>query len=191
MRAGRLVVACGPMFAGKTEILIRHVELAHRFGFNVQVFKPKVDARYSLNEVVSHSGQRVPATIVEPPNLPVDPDTDFIAIDEAQFFGDTLPATLSRLLVRGVHVTVSGLDLTFMGQPFHPMPALMALADEVVKVSARCSSCGKVATRTQRLGGSEEVDPSVVSLESSQPVLIGGAESYQPRCLICFRPGGD
>lgn len=179
------------MFGGKTEFLIRHVESAHRFGFKVQVFKPKVDARYSLNEVVSHSGQRVPAIVVEPPMLPIDPDTDFVAIDEAQFFGDTLPTTLSRLLVRGVHVTVSGLDLTYMGQPFHPMPALMALADEVVKVSARCSSCGKAATRSQRLGGLVEVDPSAVNLQEPQPVFIGGAESYQPRCLICFRPGGD
>jgi thymidine kinase len=178
------------MFSGKTERLIAEVGAAHRFGFNVQVFKPKVDARYSLNEVVSHSGQRVPATVVEPPNLPVDPETDFVAIDEAQFFGDTLPTTLSHLLIRGVHVTVSGLDLTFKGQPFHPMPALMALADEVVKVSARCSSCGKVATRTQRLGGLEEVDSSVVNHENPQPILIGGAESYQPRCLRCFRPGG-
>lgn len=186
MKFGRLVVVCGPMFGGKTEYLIRHIEAARRFGLKTQTFKPRVDVRNGSANVVSHSGHTMPALAVEPPELPVDSDVGLVAVDEAQFFGESFPKVVEALVERGVHVICAGLDLTFLGHPFHPMPALMAMADEVVKVTARCSVCGNPATRTQRLGAWEPTDTSNLQ---PIPILVGGAESYQPRCRECHKPG--
>lgn len=175
------------MFGGKTEYLMRHVEAARRFGLKTQTFKPRVDVRSGSTEVVSHSGQKMAAESVEPPSLPVDPDTKLVAVDESQFFGEGFPEVVDSILSRGMHVVCAGLDLTFLGHPFHPMPALMAMADEVVKVTARCGACGGSATRTQRLGA---WDPGDVSNLQPIPILVGGAESYQPRCRPCHSPAG-
>jgi thymidine kinase len=189
---GRLEVITGPMFSGKTEELIRRVMRAKQKGQKVLVFKPQIDTRYSRSEVISHGGLCVEARIIE--TLPVetllevwDPSTrpDVIAIDEAQFFGLGVPHAVNTYAHLGVRVICSGLDLTYQGLPFPPMPELLAYADEVVKLRSVCARCFEDATRTYRLEPTspEELPEGVAPLT---PILVGGAEAYEPRCLPCY-----
>lgn len=176
----RLEVLVGCMFAGKTEELIKRLMRASRMGRKVEVYKPLLDTRYSLDEVVSHGGLRIPAHVVK--DLPAFTGTlpDVVGIDEGQFFGDSLVPAVHSLLDQGVRVIVSGLDLNSNGVPFEPMPALLALADEVVKLKAVCARCLKEASRSYLYA------PAVPSEDG---ILVGGAESYEPRCLSCFTKG--
>jgi thymidine kinase len=176
MGAGRLELVVGPMFSGKTEALIKRVaEFGFtRSGLKVAVFKPVTDTRHAEAAVVSHDGSRISAQWLErdAPNLPR--DVNLIAIDEVQFLSlDAIPNIMGAVSA-GVHVLASGLDLTFRAEPFGPVPALLALADNVTKLTSRCSRCFQPATRSQRRVGVPD------------PVLVGGAESYEPRCLACF-----
>lgn len=166
------------MFSGKTEELIRRLFRAKQSGRVVCVFKPKIDVRYSTEEIVSHSGLRIDAYVTDTLVLPAGADPDVVGIDEAQFFGAALIPFVEDCLQKGVRVIASGLDLTFKGEPFHPMPHLLALADDVVKLHAVCARCLKDASRTYRLA------------DHSATVLVGGAESYEPRCLACFPKEG-
>lgn len=189
--AGRLEVVTGCMFSGKTEELLRRAERARIARKQVLLFKPELDTRYALEEVVTHYGRSLPCR-----RLPTDvawpafshliarhlsPVTDVFAFDEVHFFGPGFPDLCERLVARGGRVIVAGLDLNFRGEPFGPMPELLALADEVVKLAAVCTVCGEPATRSQRL-----VDGRPVT--AGPEVLIGGLESYEPRCRGHFAP---
>lgn len=168
------------MFGGKTEELIKRLMRASRMGKRVEVYKPRLDTRYSQDEVVSHGGLRIPAHVVE--GLPAFTGTvpDVVGIDEGQFFGESLVPAVEALLSRGVRVIVSGLDLNSQGKPFEPMPTLLAMADEVVKLRAVCAQCLKEASRSYLYA---TVTPS------QDGILVGGAESYEPRCFACFTRG--
>lgn len=186
--AGKLEVIAGPMFAGKTEELLRRVERARIAKKNVLLFKPELDIRYAHDQVVTHNGRSFPCSL-----LPVDLDpqsfvqraprdweaAEVLAFDEAHFFGPEFPRLCEVLVRKGKRVIVAGLDLNFRGEPFGPMPVLLALADEVQKLFAVCTVCGDPATRSQRLINGCPV------LEGPE-VLIGGLETYEPRCRAHF-----
>jgi thymidine kinase len=183
---GQLTVITGPMFAGKTEALLHVIREATDLGKTVCAFKPRVDDRYSKDKIVSHSKQSYPATVIagDVPLLSVfmgHRHIDLVAVDEVQFFEHQLVEEIPDILETGRSVVVSGLDLTYEGRPFGIVPELLALADNVVKLSAKCARCGDKATRTYRtaLTHSKYAGPS-------DPAFIGGAETYEPRCFDCF-----
>ena len=153
---GRVEVVCGPMFAGKTEELLRRVRRAMIAGRQVAVFGHALDTRQGADRLASHVGLSVPALAVASPEdieRSVPDGTDIVAIDEAQFFGPGLVPVVGRLADRGLVVIVAGLDVTFDGRPFEPLPALMALAEQVDKLTAICSLCGEEAVFHVRVGG--------------------------------------
>lgn len=172
---GSIEVVCGPMFSGKTEELIRRVKRAQIAKLRVQIFKPKIDDRYDANDVVSHSSQTVKAIPVQDSEellRKVHDLTRVVGIDEVQFFDTKVVDIVNKLANRGFRVICAGLDLDFKGVPFGPMPELLAIADEVQKISAICTICGNPATRSHRL----------IQKEDSDQVLVGESESYEARC---------
>lgn len=178
---GWIEVVAGPMFSGKSEELIRLLRRAAIARQRIQVFKPATDNRYSDEDVVSHSKQRVPCEVVEKSSdilAKVDPRTDLVGIDEAQFFDEGLPKICSHLANLGKRVIVAGLDMDFRGVSFGPMPELLALAEQVKKITAICSRCGASAAYTQRL------------IPSEQQVVVGAAGVYEARCRRCHEPEG-
>jgi len=179
--AGWIEVIAGPMFSGKSEELIRLLKRAVIARQRVQVFKPKLDNRYSEGDVVSHSQMRVPCELVERSDeiIPrLDPRTEVVGIDEAQFFDDGLPAVCAHLANLGKRVLAAGLDMDYQGVPFGPMPTLLAVAEEVHKIHAICTSCGSPAAYTQRL------------VESDELVVVGATGAYEARCRRCHEPDG-
>lgn len=177
-RVGRLEVICGCMFSGKSEELIRRVRRAQIARQNVQVFKPSLDDRYGVDSVTSHDGRVTMAIPIEKAGeilKQVLPETTVVAIDEAQFLDDQIVAVCRKLADEGLRVIVTGLDLDFRGEPFGPMPLLMAEAEQVDKLSAICVISGQPATRSQRLINGKPAhyhDPVI---------LIGAQETYEPR----------
>ncbi|HHH40736.1 MAG TPA: thymidine kinase, partial [Chloroflexi bacterium] len=164
------------MFSGKTEELIRRVHRAQIARQKVQVFKPSLDDRYTLEQVTSHNGMGLDAIVVHEAEeilRLVEPDTEVVAIDEAQFFGWEIAEVCDTLANRGVRVIVAGLDMDFRGEPFGPMPVLMAQAEKVDKLQAICVVCGQEASRTQRLinGRPAAYDDPVI--------LVGAQEVYE------------
>ncbi len=179
---GWIEVICGSMFSGKTEELIRRLRRARIARQQVQVFKPSIDRRYADGEVTSHNGVQIDALPVQHAGQVCDvmaPETTVVAIDEAQFFDDNLIALCEDLADRGLRVIVAGLDLDFRGEPFGPMPALIARAEQVTKLQAICVECGGPASRTQRLieGRPAAYDDPVI--------LVGAREVYEARCRGC------
>ncbi len=180
---GHIELICGSMFSGKTEELLRRIRRAEIARRTIQVFKPLIDNRYGLERVASHNGvARDDAVIVE--NAVdildmVDPGTQIVAIDEIQFFDWTIADVCGELADQGRRVIAAGLDQDFRGEPFGPMPLLMALAEEVDKLHAICVVCGAAASRTQRLidGRPARYDDPII--------LVGGSESYEARCRRC------
>ena len=176
---GWVEVICGSMFSGKSEELIRRVRRTQFAKQNIMVFKPDIDDRYSVTEVVSHNGTSVIAIPVSNTTQilqTVHADIDVVAIDEAQFFDHDIIRTAQQLANSGHRVIVAGLDQDFRGEPFGPMPQLMAIAEQVTKLHAVCSVCGSPASRTQRLINGEPAcydDPII---------LVGAAEAYEARC---------
>jgi thymidine kinase len=172
-------VVTGSMFSGKTDELIRRLRRAVIARQKVQVFKPSVDVRYAPEKVTSHAGSDFAAIPVEKSDgilAKLDADTTVVGIDEAQFFDMDVIPLVHRLAARGVRVIVAGLDTDFRGEPFGPMPILMAQAEHVDKLQAICMICGEPASRTQRLVNGEPArydDPVVV---------IGASEAYEARC---------
>lgn len=170
---GSLEVVCGPMFSGKTEELIRRVKRAQIAKQRVQIFKPAVDIRYDKEDVVSHSSWSIKS---EPVENAIDilvrlkDSTRVVAIDEVQFFDDSIITVVTKLAARGYRVICAGLDLDYRAQPFGPMPTLLAIADEVMKIHAICTVCGAPATRTQRLTNHKE------------RFLLGETDAYEARC---------
>jgi thymidine kinase len=176
---GWIEVICGSMFSGKSEELIRRVKRAEIARLKVQVFKPLMDTRYGQDRVSSHSGIHTMALAVAHAKdilQQTSPDTDVIAIDEVQFFDWDITDVCDELAEQGKRVIVAGLDMDFRGEPFGPMPLLMALAEEVEKLHAICMVCGAPATRTQRLINDEPAN------YEDPVILVGASESYQARC---------
>lgn len=179
---GRLEVITGPMFSGKSEELIRRLKRARIARQRVACFKPDIDLRYHRTAVASHSAQTHEAiTVANTSHLrtalyPQIPDVEVVGIDEAQFFDDAIVQFALELVHMGKRVVMAGLDTTFSGDPFGPIPALMAVSDEVTKLSAVCMVCGAPAIHTQRISKSREL------------VVVGAAGVYEARCRVCFRP---
>lgn len=175
---GSIEVVCGPMFAGKTEELIRRIKRLEYAKKNVIVFNPSIDDRYSKTEIVSHNKTKAKAIFVNSSIeilKHVTNETDAVVIDEAQFFDDGVVNVSEYLADRGIRVIIGGLDRNFRGEPFGPMPKLLALAEYVTKLTAICVISGKPATRTQRLINGKPAD------YYDPLVVIGGEESYEPR----------
>jgi thymidine kinase len=180
--SGWIEVICGSMFSGKTEELIRRVRRAQIARQKVQVFKPAMDTRYAERGVTSHNGIQVEALPVESIaqlRTLVEPDTTVVALDEAQFFDEDVVPLCEELASQGTRVIVAGLDMDFRGEPFGPMPALMARAERVSKLQAICVVCGGPASHTQRLinGQPAAYDDPVI--------LVGASEVYEARCRGC------
>jgi thymidine kinase len=176
---GWIEVVCGPMFSGKSEELIRRLRRAEIARQRVQIFKPAIDQRYSEGHIVSHSDARISSdcvSTVEELEKKLDWRTEVIGIDEAQFLGEGVVDLVVRLADMGKRIIIAGLDTDYLGRPFHPMPELLAVADEIVKTLAICMQCGNPAKHTQRLVASEEL------------VVVGAAGMYEARCRRCFEP---
>lgn len=175
-RRGSIEVICGSMFSGKTEELIRRLKRAQFAKQKVEIFKPSIDVRYSDVDVVSHDKTAIPSTPVDSSGniLLLADDVEVVGIDEAQFFDDGLVDVCNELANRGIRVIVAGLDMDFQGKPFGPMPALMAVAEDVYKVHAICVRCGALAYVSHRL------------VESDKRVLLGETAEYEPICRNCY-----
>jgi len=179
--SGEIEAITGSMFSGKSEELIRRLRRAIIAKQRVQVFKPDVDNRFASAQVVSHSRWRLEAERVAKAAdilARVDPRTEVVGIDEAQFFDQDLVRVCGHLADLGKRVIVAGLDMDFRGQPFGPIPELLAVAESVEKVHAICARCGAPASYTQRLSQAQE------------QVVVGAADIYEARCRKCFEPGG-
>ena len=176
VRPGRIEVVCGSMFSGKTEELIRRLKRAKFARQRVEIYKPAIDTRYSDEEVVSHDSNSILSTPVDSPAsiLLLANDADVIGIDEAQFFDHTLVDVCNELANRGKRVICAGLDMDYKGQPFGPMPALMAVAEDVTKVHAICVKCGSLAHVSHRI------------VKSDKQVLLGEKDEYEPLCRECY-----
>ena len=183
-REGWIEVISGCMFAGKTEELIRRINVLSYAKKNIIVFKPKIDNRYSDSEIVSHSGAKVPCLVVEKAQdilKKIEADTEVVAIDEVQFFDKDIVEVCEYLADKGIRVMVAGLDKDFRGESFGVMHELLTRAEFVTKLTAVCAKCGAPATRTQRL-----VNGKPAGFEDPI-VMVGADESYEPRCRHCHQ----
>jgi thymidine kinase len=179
-RLGWIEAICGPMFSGKSEELIRRLRRAMIARKRVQVFKPAIDDRYSIDEIVSHGDSRMKSEVVaEPADIlrKLDWRTQVVGVDEANFLGAGLIEIANQLADSGKQVIIAGLDTDYMGRPFAPMPDLLALAESITKTLAICVRCGNPAKHTQRL------------VESESLIVVGAAGIYEARCRRCFEPG--
>jgi len=176
-KVGSIEVIAGSMFSGKTEELIRRLKRAKIARQKVEIFKPDIDVRFSKNEVVSHDENSIHSTPVgnSANILLLTGNVDVIGIDEAQFFDKGLVDVVVKLANMGIRVIVAGLDMDFKGEPFGPIPDLMAVADHIDKVHAICVQCGNIAQFSHRLSDKE------------QTVLLGEKDIYEPLCRGCFR----
>ena len=176
---GSIEVVCGSMFSGKTDELIRRLVRATIAKQKVQVFKPAIDIRYAVEKVTSHAGANydaIPVANATEIHAKLDSETTVVGIDEAQFFNAEVAEVAQELAARGVRVIVAGLDMDFRGEPFGPMPLILAKAERVDKLHAICMVCGDEASRTQRLvnGKPAKYDDPVV--------IVGASELYEARC---------
>lgn len=173
---GSIEVITGCMFSGKTEELIRRLKRATIAKQRVEIFKAAIDTRFSQDEIISHDANVINSTPVEHSSniLLLASDVDVIGIDEAQFFDNGLANVCQVLANRGIRVIVAGLDLDYKGNPFGPMPALLAIAEYVTKVHAICVQCGNLAHFSFRKSHNDKL------------VVLGAQESYEPLCRQCF-----
>ena len=181
-RAGWIEVIAGSMFSGKSEELIRRLRRAKIARQKIQVFKPEIDKRFSNDQIVSHSEIRHESANVRTSadiRANVEPNTEVVGIDEAQFFDNELIAVANELAERGVRVIIAGLDQDYTGKPWEPMPQLLAIAEYITKTHAICMKCGQPANYTQR------------TFESEERVAVGGEGMYEARCRSCFVPHAD
>lgn len=176
-------VITGPMFSGKSEELIRRLKRTAYTNQTFLAFSPEIDDRYGVGEIKSHNGSGVTAEVIgdswEIGKRWAAAESNIIAIDEAQFFGAALPPVIMGLADRGARVIVAGLDTDFLRRPFGPMPAILAVAERVQKLTAVCVKCYGDATLTQRV-----VDGKPVT--SGEQIEVGGIGSYEARCRDCF-----
>tara|TARA_B100000401_G_C52788570_1_gene712158 strand:+ start:1066 stop:1647 length:582 start_codon:yes stop_codon:yes gene_type:complete len=173
---GWIEVVCGSMFSGKTEELLRRIKRAKFANQKILLVKPSIDVRYSDKNVVSHQGTSQDAVMVNNAEeiLDVWKNEKVVAIDEAQFFDDSILAVCNKLSKSGVRVIVAGLDMDYLGNPFGPIPNLLAIAEYVTKVHAICVSCGNLAQFSHRIVNNDE------------QVVLGAVEEYEPLCRTCF-----
>ncbi|MCX7977502.1 MAG: thymidine kinase [Bdellovibrionaceae bacterium] len=180
---GSLEVICGCMWAGKSEELLRRVKRCILSGTKVLLFKPDIDTRYSEDSVVTHDGNSLKCNTVPRRITPKDieefGEADVYAFDECTLFEGSFLDVVRHLIHKGKRVIVAGLDLNFRGEPFGIMPALLAYADKIDKLTAICPKCGKEATRTQRIFNGQPIT-------NGKEVVVGGAGTYEPRCKDCF-----
>ncbi len=174
---GWIEVICGSMYSGKTEELIRRLRRAQIARQNVSIFKPEIDTRYSNDHIVSHSDLRIPSVPVNSAweILDLAREADVVGIDEAQFFGMELVDVCQKLADEGKRVIVAGLDQDYRGEPFEPIPQLLAVAEYITKTLAICMVCGNPANRTQRI------------TEEEERVVVGGRDVYEARCRKCYQ----
>jgi thymidine kinase len=179
INTGWIEVICGSMFSGKTEELLRRLRRAKIANQKVEIFKPMVDTRYHDTLIVSHDENHIQSTPIGIAEniLLYSNEVEVVGIDEAQFFDENLPDVCAKLAANGTRVIIAGLDMDFKGQPFGPMPRLMAMAEYVTKVHAICVRCGSPAGFSYRLSAEEST------------VLLGEKEHYEPRCRHCFNAG--
>jgi thymidine kinase len=185
---GWVEVVCGSMFSGKTEELIRRIKRAQIAKQKIQLFKPRMDTRFSPDHVTSHSALSLDSeNITDPEEIlqKLDDNTRVVGVDEAQFLSMSIIEISQRLANRGLRVIIAGLDLDYRGVPFGPIPHLMATAEFVTKMSAICTRCGNTASRTQRI---ENLDSESGANGSTSPVELGAQELYEARCRQCFEP---
>lgn len=175
-KSGSVEVICGSMFSGKTEELIRRLKRAQFAKQKVEIYKPCIDIRYSEDKVVSHDSHSIPSTPIDSPAsmLLLSSDVEVVGIDEAQFFDETLVDVVQTLANRGIRVIIAGLDTDFLGKPFGPMPALMAIAEDIQKVHAICVKCGSPANHSHRLVANDAL------------VVLGEKDEYEPLCRHCY-----
>jgi thymidine kinase len=177
---GWIEVICGPMFSGKSEELMRRLRRAMIARKRVQVFKPVIDNRYSVDEIVSHGSMRMKSEVLDGAAdilKRLNSRTQVIGIDEANFFGPEVTDIANHLADGGKQVIVAGLDTDYMGRPFSPIPELLAFGESITKTLAICMRCGNPAKHTQRL------------VESNDLIVVGAAGMYEARCRRCFEPG--
>ena len=177
-QSGWIEVVCGSMFSGKTEELIRRVRRAQIARQKVELFKPQIDTRYSKDEIVSHDDQKLPSRVIKDANeiIPLSLEAQVVAIDEAQFYKKSLVKVCKTLANMGKRVIVAGLDTDFRGEPFSPIPELLAIAEYITKTHAICVVCGNPANFTQRTS------------KSRDQVVIGTSDIYEARCRNCYEP---
>ena len=175
-KRGWIEVICGSMFSGKTEELIRRLKRARIAKQKVEIYKPFIDTRYSVDEVVSHDENSILSTPVTTAAniLLLANDVEVVGIDEAQFFDNGLVEVCNALANRGIRVVVAGLDMDFLGRPFGPVPGLLATAEYVTKVHAICVRCGNLAQHSHRKTDAEKL------------VVLGETDTYEPLCRKCF-----
>ena len=175
-RLGWIEVICGSMFSGKTEELIRRLNRAKIARQNVEIFKPDMDTRYDVHQVVSHDAHAIVSTPVHSASqiLLFVHDVHVVGIDEAQFFDDELVPVCNRLANDGMRVIVAGLDMDYLGKPFGPVPSLMAIAEYVTKIHAICMKCGDLANYTHRL------------VPDDRLMVLGEKDLYEPLCRKCY-----
>ena len=176
-RRGWIEVISGSMFSGKTEELIRRLKRARIANLKVEIFKPAIDVRYHVQNIVSHDETQIISTPVDNSQtiLLMASDVEVIGIDEAQFFDDQLPEVCDQLALKGIRVIVAGLDMDYTGKPFGQIPNLLAKADYITKLHAICVKCGNIANYSYRK-----------SADGGQ-ILLGEKEMYEPRCRQCFQ----
>lgn len=181
---GSIEVIVGPMYAGKSEELLRRINRSKIAGLKVLIFKPAIDDRYSVDNIACHSGKRMECiAVVDSQQLlnyiTENPDYDVLAIDEIQFLGHEIIQVCKNAADKGKRVICSGLDMDFRGEPFQIVPQIMAIAEHVTKLTAICMTCKKPATRTQRLVNGKPA-------KFSDPIiLVGAEEGYEARCRKC------
>ncbi len=176
-KTGSIEVICGSMFSGKTEELIRRLRRAQFASQKICIYKPCIDVRYSEDKVVSHDFHSIESTPIQKPSQMLEcleNGVQVVGIDEAQFFDDTLIDVATQLADKGIRVVIAGLDMDFLGKPFGPMPALMAIAEDVQKVHAICVKCGSPAQHSHRLSKNDDL------------VVLGEKDVYEPLCRHCF-----
>ena len=173
---GWIEVITGSMFSGKTEELIRRLKRARFARQKVEIFKPRIEIRYSVEEVVSHDDNVIQSTSVDSATniLQLASEVEVVGIDEAQFFDDGLVDVCNQLAYSGVRVIVAGLDMDYLGNPFGPIPKLLSIAEYVTKVHAICVRCGTLAHYTHRLS------------EDDKLIVLGETDIYEPLCRVCY-----
>ena len=176
IRKGSIEIICGSMFSGKTEELIRRIERAKIAKQNVMICKPSIENRYDKDKVVSHDMKAIDCIAVGDATdiIELCKNKDVVGIDEAQFFNNNLVDVCNHLANRGVRIIIAGLDMDYEGNPFEPIPQLMAIAEDVTKVRAICIQCGDLANYSYRL------------VDKDNQILLGEKKEYEARCRICF-----
>lgn len=180
--SGWVEVIVGSMFSGKSEELIRRLRRAQIARQKVQVFKPKIDDRYSIEQIASHSGMThvsKPVMTAAEMLAQMEDDTQVVGIDEGQFFDMAIVDAVNDLANKGKRVIVAGLDQDYLGRPFEPMPQLLSIAEFITKTHAICVKCGETANYSQRTS------------ESQERVEVGATDKYEARCRKCFVPSSD